>query len=679
MIEIKYPKHNSKVSNQEVRFRWKSDSAAARYKIAVWYLHSAARIFEWRPVFSATVTDPEFHRYLPGGKFYFCCVYAVGAVAGIESGLQIVQPRPDIPADLLRIPPPPVPDEHRESSNYAESYFYVKRKENYLQKYFQIKAAQKSKPEDYLKPAVPLLFALLERYVKRIGNPDEINSTELDQKFSEIIEAQPGEFRSREKLANLVKNYQDPNLKELKKEILGPAYSEAPDETDFEEWSQNCLNAMFGDSWLKELKNPEIARKTMDLEFKRSRLLVARDIDLAEELKIPVDKDIVGDKSDQLNPAFFYSLRLFAFDWSELGRIDLRLMSDENGNFFLYSPTTEMHGYNSAFYNAELWARIPNSEEEVKWGYDGRLTIKGGIPIVLSVEPPSAPEDYTETIKVKIRDGGEGKQIILKDTNGGYHIPHGESPRLNLIEQSLKSQTFIFKLSDAGPEPPDPGIYDLYFINRDEKKSLNSIKFQVKGYEYRVWIQKIECIDESNPEWWGNDTISFDTFISTHNFLQTPTSSRNYGGFHDNFAKSNFQSNENFVYPYATRPNGRRFIEDYIAISIAIYEHDDLGWLAWLIDSIIDLVQSFLAHIVDAFTFGLGGYLIEAGLELSGVNDMREQAIDSMVASWEVEILHEGKVQIRPPAEDTFSHLLRMRTDESEYHVNFVIDRQIQP
>ena len=679
MIEIKYPKHNSKVSNQEVRFRWKSDSAAARYKIAVWYLHSAARIFEWRPVFSATVTGPEFHRYLPGGKFYFCCVYAVGAVTGIESGLQIVQPRPDIPADFVRVPPPPVPDEHRISSNYAESYFYVKRKENYLQKYFQIKAAQKSKPEDYLKPAVPLLFALLERYVKRIGNPDEINSTELDQKFSEIIEAQPGEFRSREKLANLVKGYQDPNLKELKKEVLGPAYSEAPDETEFEEWSQNCLNAMFGDSWLKELKNPEIARKTMDLEFKRSRLLVARDIDLAEELIIPVDQDIVGDKSDQLNPAFFYSLRLFAFDWSELGRIDLRLMSDENGNFFLYSPTTEMHSYNSAFYNAELWARIPNSEEEVKWGYDGRLTIKGGIPIVLSVEPPSAPEDYTENIKVKIKDGGEGKQIILKDTNGGYHIPHGESPRLNLIEQSLKSQTFIFKLSDAGPEPPDPGIYDLYFINRDEKRSVNSIKFQVKGYEYRVWIQKIECIDESNPEWWGNDTISFDTFISTHNFLQTPTSSRNYGGFHDNFAKSNFQSNENFVYPYATRPNGRRFIEDYIAISIAIYEHDDLGWLAWLIDSIIDLVQSFLAHMVDAFTFGLGGYLIEAGLELSGVNDMREQAIDSMVASWEVEILHEGKVQIRPPAEDTFSHLLPMKTKESEYHVNFVIDRQIQP
>jgi hypothetical protein len=677
MIEIKYPKNNSKVSNQEVRFRWKSESAAARYKIAVWSLESIGRIFDWKLVFSATPTDPEFRRYLAAEKFYFCCVYAVGAVAGIDYGTQVVQPRPDIPPDFMRVPPPPVPDEHRESSNYSESYFYVKKKENYLQKYFQIKAAQ-LKPRYYLKPAVPLLFALLERYVKSIENPDENNSTELDQKFGKVIEAQSGDLRSRDKLAQLVKNYQRSELNAIKKEIFGPDYAEAPPETDFEEWSQNCLDAMFGDSWLKELRHPEVKRKTMDLEFKRPQLLIAREIDLAAELKIPIDRDLVGSESDQLNPEFFYFLRIISFDDTELARIDLRLRSDENGKYFLYSPTTEMHSYSSAVYKTELWARIPNSENEVIWGDDGRLTINGGIPIVLSVEPPAAPEDYTDTIKVNVRDGGQGKQIILKDTAGRYHIPGGESPHLKTTEQSLESQTFAFKLSDASPEPPDSGIYDLVFLNMEEKLSLNSIKFQVKGYEYRVWIKKISCLDESNPEWWGNDTISFETFISTHNFLQDPTSSKTYGGFKRGRQKSNFQNNDNFVYPYVIRPNGRRIIEDYIAISIAIYEHDDLGWLAWLIDTIIDLVQSFLAHMVDAFTFGLGGYLITAGLELAGVNDMREQAIDSMVASWEVEILHEGKVKMTPPEDNSIEHPLSMKTDESEYRVNFVVDRQIQ-
>jgi hypothetical protein len=677
MIKITYPMHNSKVSRQEVRFRWKCDAAAARYKIGVWSLTIEARDYKWQLVFSASRSAPEFHRYLPGGKFYFCCVYAVGMAPDIESEHRVLRPRPDVPPDFLRIPPPPVPDECRESSGYAECYFYVKKKENYLKKYFQIKA-DRLKPNYYLKPAVPLLFALLERYVKRMNDPEEMDVTALDQSFSKIIEVQPGQLRSRDKLTNLVKTYQARNLNELKDKIFGPEYAEAPTGADFEEWSRNCLNEMFGGSWLEELKNPAIARKTMDLEFKYSQPLVAGNVDLAGELKIPVDKSLVGSEGDQLNPEFFFSLHILSFDGVELARVDLRMLSDEYGKYFLYSSATEMHSYSSALYRAELRTWKPGSQDEVKWGYDGWLAINGGIPIVLSAEPASAPEDFTATVKVKVRDAGEGKQIILKGPSGSYHVPGGTSPRLKVIEQSLQCQTYAFKLSDAHPQDPAPGIYDLYFLNRAEKKALNSIKFQVRGYEYRVWIQKIKCLDESDPEWWGNDTISFGTFVNTHHFLQDPTSSKTYGGFKKNKAKSNFSDNENFIYPYIRRPDGRRIIEDYIAVSIAVYEHDDLGWLAWLIDSIIDLVQSFLAHMVDAFTLGLGGYLIEAGLEIAGVNDMREEAIDTMVAGWEVEILHEGKMQLAPPTEDTFAYPLRMKTAESEYEVNLVIDRQME-
>jgi len=49
-----------------------------------------------------------------------------------------------------------------------------------------------------------------------------------------------------------------------------------------------------------------------------------------------------------------------------------------------------------------------------------------------------------------------------------------------------------------------------------------------------------------------------------------------------------------------------------------------------------------------------------------------------MVASWEVEILHEKKFQMTPPEDDSVEHPLRMKTDESCYEVTFVIDRQIQ-
>jgi hypothetical protein len=677
MLKIIYPKNNSKVSNQEVCFSWTPVDDAVRYYIAVFSLEKGRQNYEWRPVFSATPTDPKFCRYLATDKFYFCCVYSNATSSESRYGTQVIRRGPDIPYHFVTVPPPPVPDEYRESFNYCETYFYVKKKENYLQKYFQIKASR-LKPDTYLKPAVPLMFALLERYVKGIENPDAVNLTELDQKFCRTIEELSGGLRSRDRLIKLVENYQSPQLKELKKQLFGPDFAELPSASDFEEWSQNCLNEMFADSWLKKLRNSELARKTMDLEFKYSQPLSVRNIDLAKELKIPIDKNSIGSASDQLNPEFLYSLRIISFNDTELARIDLRLISDENGNYFLYSPTTVMNSYNSAAYKAELWGRDANSENEVLWGYNGVLSINGGIPIVLSAIPPSAPEQSTADIKVKVRDGGQGKQIILKGQSESYRIPRGQSPYLNMTEQSLEDQTFIFKLSDADPQPPGPGIYDLYFLNMKEKSSLNSIKFHVKGYEYRVWVKHIKCIDESNPEWWGNDTISFETFISTHNFLQLPASCKINGGFKDGTCRSSFADDANYVYPIDARFGGRRIIEDYIDIGIAIYEHDDLGWLGDLINEIVDMVQSYLAHMVDAFTFGLGGYLILAGLEISGVNDMREQAVDTMVSGWEIEILHEGQVTMNPPSEDLIEYPLRMKTKESEYQVTFVIDRQLQ-
>jgi len=44
----------------------------------------------------------------------------------------------------------------------------------------------------------------------------------------------------------------------------------------------------------------------------------------------------------------------------------------------------------------------------------------------------------------------------------------------------------------------------------------------------------------------------------------------------------------------------------------------------------------------------VGLHIILAGLEVSGLNDMREKAVDSMVAGWEVEVLHQGSTALLP-------------------------------
>jgi hypothetical protein len=244
-------------------------------------------------------------------------------------------------------------------------------------------------------------------------------------------------------------------------------------------------------------------------------------------------------------------------------------------------------------------------------------------------------------------------------------------------------QVFMFRLTDPGGGG-NPGVYDLTFynLNPDEEasKSVNALSFHVRGYLYTVRIKEVMCLNESDPEWWGNDSISFQTFINTSKFLQLPAPQPSdvYDGFRDGHSRTRFRHKDDYIYPYAGRETGqRRVIEDYLAIRVTIYEHDDLGWLADLIDAVIDFVQSWLAHLVDAFTFGLGGYIILAGLEVSGLNDMREQAIDSMVSGWEVELLHEDDTRLQPDAITDFpcEWSLTMMTDESEYRITFGADR----
>ena len=87
-------------------------------------------------------------------------------------------------------------------------------------------------------------------------------------------------------------------------------------------------------------------------------------------------------------------------------------------------------------------------------------------------------------------------------------------------------------------------------------------------------------------------------------------------------------------------PAGFRQIEDYLTLSVSIFEHDDLDWLAWLLNEIIDLVQNFLTGLISTVTGGVGGYVVDLALEVSGLNDLREQAINSLVTSWEVDLLH---------------------------------------
>ena len=672
-LKLIYPINNTKVSNPNITFRWERIIGEQRYELVIFRLTRSPSL-RWEKIFSGSFTNNSYpsREILDTNSVYHCILVANDDP---ERPLRFIHPSfgGGIP-DLEQ-----VPKLHPELAylEHTSSSFYVKKRVNYLEKYLKIKGSH-LKP---IGPTIPLLFYLLDRYYRWKKDPDNIQLTPLEENFSKTMNAVPQEFRSLNKLDKLLRNYRSEDLNSLKILLFSPTFAQFPQDADADTWINNALNALFSGTWLDEVKSAGQKKKTMDLEFKHP-LFMVKDVLLDGDLHIPIDPRFIGTTSNHLNMHETYLLKIIPQKIlphsGDSAVIPLQLVKREE-EYFLHSPGSNLSSFDAASFKAELWKKDPHNPEAdgELWWSGGNLKIKGGIPIILSVEPNSVPEGSSQEIKITVRDGGQGKRIKLRQGNQTHEIPADQNHSLIRFDQTLKYQVFTFKLTDCA-DTINPETYDLTFQNAEEVNSVNSVAFAVNGFEYRVWITELKCIDESDPEWFGNDSISFQTFINTRKFLQLPTSSKVYHGFNDGKRRTRFSNHDNCIYPYAVRPDGRRIIEGHLSINIAIYEHDDLEWLDWLINAVIDLVQSFLAHLVDAFTLGLGGYIISAGLEASGLNDMREQAIDSMVAGWEVEVLHEGRTSLLPSTENTYKWSKEMHTEESRYKVTFKANRIVQ-
>jgi hypothetical protein len=671
---LAYPRNNTKVSNPEITFRWKKSAGAQKYVLVIFRL-AKGRNPQWERISVHQVTGNKYRTYLRPGYLY----HAIVATADAHQGPLLRAPfrQPRFPRRLRS--PVPTPELHPllVESVHASTTFYIKKSANYLKKYLTIKS-EELKTGQHLPPTIPLLFYLVQRYYRWAKDPANLQQKPLDENFAQAMDTAPPEFRSLERLDQLLRLYGSANLKNLRDRLFGPTFNEFPQDGDADNWINQALDALFEGTWLDDLRQAGQYNKSMDLEFKYAAPLIAHNVPLEGDLRIPVAPQLVGTAPDRLNMNRTYSLKIIAQN-GDSAVFPLQLIKEDSGHYFLQGPGGDLGAFDAAPFNAELWERDPVSPEagDRLWGPNGILEIKGGIPIVLGVEPNTVPEGSTQEIKITVRDGGRGKKVVLRHGNQAHDIPTDPNKSLIRSQQTLKHQVFTFRLTDCA-HTITPETYDLTFQNADQADSINSLVFVVKGWEYRVWISELKCIDESNPEWWGDDSVSFQTFINTDTFLQIPTSSKVYDGFHDGKRRTSFSSYDNHVYPYAIRPSGRRIIEGHLAINVAIYEHDDLGWLGWLINAVVDLVQSFLAHLVDAFTFGLGGYIILAGLEVSGLNDMREQAVDSMVAGWEVEVLHQGSTALLPGTASAHEWPLEMATSESRYKVTLRADRAMQ-
>lgn len=687
-----YPGDNTKVTNPNIVFHWERKNwgiPPRKYRLEIFEGMVRKRWpqiirITWRKIISIELNGTSCLRSLRPGKHYISIVTPI--MYDFQRPIRI-EPNP-VTINLLtgtrtdRIPP-----EIRELPLHLRpivSKFYVKESEGYLNSYLELRSEEVKLEEQRLKPIIPLLFFQLDRYL----TPDT-DRTYLDDAFARSMEDRPDEFKSPYKLKKLLEVYESVP-EETKRKFSGRTLNSLPTNRSDIQWAEKALDELFSDSvLLTKLRESGKQQKTMDFSFKYPPIS-GSDCPLGKgyfEIKVPKDMLHRQPPQYQLDLTKSYYLRILAYTYPpniEIATVLLEI--EETANEYILRPADPEGGtYDSARFRAQLWEVGAN---QFHWN-GGELNIKGGEPIIIMVKPTSKKQGDRDTaVKLDVRDAGDPNQdpkikLVLKHPSGQpkYEIPSFDGLRVLPGEQTLHHQVFEFKLSDYQPPSPAPqsqvidaGIYTLSF--KTDTEYVSDVTFLVEQDEYEVRVRELKCLNESNPEWWGDDTISFQTFVNTKFFVQDPKQSKKYDGYHKNVSRYSYQSprlRDKDVCIYG--PDGARVIEDFLSINVAIYEHDDLAWLAWVIDTIIDFVQSFLAHLIDVFTFGVGGYIVEAGLEVSGLNDMREQAIDSMVAGWEVEVLHQGSLalipQDMPLGTNTWDREKTFPGKESRYQIRF--------
>lgn len=670
--KILYPGKNTKVTNPNVVLKWNPVQNAAGYALEVFHLKPEADgTYSWDLAFSDFVREAVYDVRKNGkdlvlGGYYYWQVTALQGEMSMP-GKDAYKLPSGIPVRIDDSDP-----KQRESIPYPDrnpfpgamgsdtGRFYLKPQRNYLEKYLSFKSKTSM-------PIIPLTYLLLDRYSKLRYQPGAVKSTPLDELFAKSIEDMDkvpeeladrlgGEtsFLTQDRLKNIVSRYSEVNS-DLRLSLFGKEFYDLPSEDMAEKWMDEAVQSMFSGTLVETITE---AAKTVNIDLK----LIAGTHSLKDPIRLKVVDQDLNRNEKFLDEKNQFLLSLLSVSDDKVAEAVLTPRKEGDGNYLV--SDTPLPFLDSAGFMATLIGdALPNGT------LIGTAYITGGQPVLLSVDPVSALENEPE-IRFKVRDGGAGAGIILKPASGtgsDYSIPILSS---GLVGQTRDYQTY--RISLAGQSVP-VGAYSLRYTNSAGAVSANALDFFIRATPYIVRLKRLICIDESNPEWWGDDSISFTTLVNTNNFLQKPASSRVYGGFSDDafMVWSELTHGDGEIY-YRNIPDADpavicgRPIETYLSISVGIYEHDDLAWLAWLINHVIDIVQSFIEGLINIYTGGVGGYLVEFALEASGLNDMREQAINSLVSGWEVELLHEGTWTY-----PSVNSILDMNGPESQYQLDF--------
>jgi hypothetical protein len=233
----------------------------------------------------------------------------------------------------------------------------------------------------------------------------------------------------------------------------------------------------------------------------------------------------------------------------------------------------------------------------------GEAVIKGGKPVILDMHPKSHSysgnnvQSAVFDLTIRLRDGGEpatGSDAIYA------LIPYMQysiltNRQYDKVEQTFHSQTYRYRNCNVWEWTANPSHnpYQLGYINSDGIKSVNSIPFTINDWQFEISVNSIRCIEVSSPKLW-TDKISFSAFSYTALIGLTPVPSKIYVDFDSGDRILVREDPLKVFYP-------RRIVEDYLTVTVAIYEHDNLKIIEWVFDIIADFVVNFVINAVADF------------------------------------------------------------------------------
>jgi hypothetical protein len=145
-------------------------------------------------------------------------------------------------------------------------------------------------------------------------------------------------------------------------------------------------------------------------------------------------------------------------------------------------------------------------------GVTGRGTTN---PLVLTVGAPPAPPAPEPPVITDMSPGKQqpGQGTLIKGSNFKPDTTNKKSNRIrmNALDVFLPQQevdaTYLAndQLKFDIPATVVPGQYAVQVVNANGVSAVKT--YEVGVPQYKIVFTKMECLDESDPEWWGHDEI----------------------------------------------------------------------------------------------------------------------------------------------------------------------------